>query len=58
MGIKKKQIPMSLYYELCKTLAELEEAPDNELKVGYKSDGEWLDIFISLCEKLKNEMDK
>lgn len=58
MNVTMKLIPESMYYELCKTIAEFKEAPNNDWEEGYMSDGEWLDVFYDLCVKLKTELDK
>lgn len=58
METTKRSVPESMYYELCKTIAEFKEAPANDWEEGWASDGEWLDVFYELCVKLKTEMDK
>lgn len=52
-----KRIPESKYYELCQTIAEFHEAPNNDTDPDYLSDGEWLDVFYELCVKLKKAME-
>lgn len=52
-----KQLSTKMYDELCKTLADFKDAPNDIDDDGYLSDGEWLDIFYDLCVKIQKEME-
>ena len=53
-----KYISEKLYDKLSKTLTDFENSTDDTDDDEYLSDGEWLDVFYSLCCEMQNEMNK
>ena len=49
-------IPRTIYDELCKTITNFKNAPEDDHDENWLSDGEWLDIFYDLCVKIKNSI--
>lgn len=51
-----RQMPESMYDELCKTLTDFENATDDDTDEEWMSDGEWLDVFYRLCVEIQNQV--
>lgn len=52
-----RQLPDSMYDQLCMTLTEFENAPENDSDDEWLSDGEWLDVFYQLCVEIQNQVE-
>lgn len=52
-----RQLPDSMYDELCITLTQFGNSTDNEMDEDYLSDGEWLDVFYRLCVEIQTQIE-
>lgn len=52
-----RQLPDSMYDQLCMTLTEFENATDDDSDEEWLSDGEWLDVFYQLCVEIQNQVE-
>ena len=52
-----RQLPDSMYDQLCMTLTEFENATDDDSDDEWLSDGEWLDVFYQLCVEIQNQVE-
>ena len=54
--MRMKMLPETMYDKLCVTLADFENATDDDTDSEWMSDGEWLDVFYELCVELQNSV--